>query len=190
MKDFILANAKAITALVVSILASVASKLALHLDDATETEIAGLVVALAVWLVPNTPKPTPPPPPAPASLPPVLRSEDVTKRDRVPVVKYGVPHLEADVWLATCAAMTGWVLMAAAFCGCTPKTAHDVAKLSIDDLNCVMDRADSGEDTQVIALECGLSSLPDIMTLVEDLVATEKAAHRAGRTWHHVVVHQ
>jgi hypothetical protein len=73
MKDWILSNAKALTALVASIIAALAAHYALHLDPGFETTLASLVVALAVYFVPNTPKPPPPAPDTPKSgLPPTI----------------------------------------------------------------------------------------------------------------------
>lgn len=55
MKTIILANAKALTALVATLLLLVVHRTGLGLDDATVLELGSLVVGLLVWLVPNTP---------------------------------------------------------------------------------------------------------------------------------------
>jgi len=64
---------------------------------------------------------------------------------------------------------------------CLP--ARDAGKLTTDEISCIMTAADDGLSTQVTVLKCGLSSIPDVLKLVEDLMATENAAHKAGVSW-------
>lgn len=84
----------------------------------------------------------------------------------------------------TLGVMKAWIVaLSLAVYGClSARDAHDIARLSVDSIECIESQPE-GMPPEQIAIACAVQDVPDIVRLIVDLLAQKRAAERVGVHW-------